>query len=175
MARIPGIDTSGIRHDGGMPTASDAEVVDALLTATRALVGLAARSLADADVTLGQYRTLVVLASRGPQRVIDISNELGVSSSTGTRMCDRLVAKGLARRYRTDQDRREVRLGLTAAGRRLIDEVTLRRRDELVNIVKGMPGNWRRPVSEALRHIADATGEVPDRAWPAWQDENGPP
>jgi hypothetical protein len=41
-------------------------VTDAVLTASRALVGVAARSLAivDAEVTLPQYRALVVLAPR---------------------------------------------------------------------------------------------------------------
>jgi hypothetical protein len=41
------------------------ELIDALLSASRAMVAIAARSLAglDADVTLPQYRALVVLAS----------------------------------------------------------------------------------------------------------------
>ncbi len=61
------------------------ELVDALLAASRAMVAIAARSLAglDAEVTLPQFRALVVLASRGPQRVVDISAELGVNPSTG--------------------------------------------------------------------------------------------
>ena len=44
-------------------------LVDAVLGASRVLVAVAARSLADAgeDVTLTQYRSLIVLASRGPQ------------------------------------------------------------------------------------------------------------
>ena len=44
-------------------------MVDAVLSASRVLVAIAARSLADAgeEVTLTQYRSLVVLASRGPQ------------------------------------------------------------------------------------------------------------
>src|SRR5690348_16146236 len=85
------------------------DLVDALLSASRALVAIAARSLADldADVTLPQYRALVVLASRGPQRVVDISAELNVNPSTATRMCDRLVQKKLVRRYRSTSDRRE--------------------------------------------------------------------
>ena len=70
------------------PADTRTALVDALLTATRAMIGLAARSLAnlDADVTLPQYRALVVLATRGPQRVVDISTELGVTPSAGTRM-----------------------------------------------------------------------------------------
>jgi DNA-binding MarR family transcriptional regulator len=141
--------------------------VDALLAASRALVGLAARSLADldADVTLPQYRALVVLASRGPQRVVDISTELGVNPSTGTRMCDRLVRKRLIRRYRSTTDRREVRLTLTPTGRELVDEVTKRRRVELVRLVDAMPDAWAKPLVAALRSLTTAAGELPDDQW----------
>jgi DNA-binding MarR family transcriptional regulator len=147
--------------------ASPADLVDALLSASRAMVALAARSLADldAEVTLPQYRALVVLASRGPQRIVDISTELGVNPSTGTRMCDRLVRKKLIRRYRSSSDRREVRLTLTADGRRLVQAVTDRRRVELVRLVDSMPEKWHGPVTAALRSFADAAGEVPEDEW----------
>jgi DNA-binding MarR family transcriptional regulator len=153
-------------HRTGAANGRD-ELVDALLSASRAMVGLAARSLAgtDAEVTLPQFRTLVVLASRGPQRMVDISAELGVNPSTGTRMCDRLVRKGLARRYRTGADRREVRLTLTAAGRHLVEDVSTRRRTELAGIVAGMPDGHRAPAIAALRAFAAAAGEVPEQEW----------
>ena len=49
-----------------------------MLRASRVLVAIAARSLAEAgeDVTLTQYRSLVVLASRGPQRVAELAEVL---------------------------------------------------------------------------------------------------
>jgi len=146
---------------------SHEELVDALLSASRVLVGLSARSLADldSDVTLPQYRALVVLASRGPQRVVDISAELGVSSSTGTRMCERLVRKGLVRRERSDTDRREVRLTLTADGEYLVQEVTRRRRSELTRIVDTVPEVWHEPLTAALRSLAVTAGELPDSEW----------
>ena len=149
------------------PAATRDDLVDALLSASRAMVALAARSLADldADVTLPQYRALVVLASRGPQRVVDISAELGVNPSTGTRMCDRLVRKSLIRRYRSASDRREVRLTLSPAGRHLVQEVTRRRREELVRLVDTMPRTWHKPVISALRSLADTAGEVPEKEW----------
>src|ERR671933_654843 len=120
------------------PPPGQGEVVEALLAASRALVGVAARSLAgvDADVTLAQFRTLIFLASRGPQRAVDVATELGVNPSTGTRMCDRLVRKGLIRRTRRQGDRREVRVTLTPAGRDLVAEVSRRRRDELTRLVQ---------------------------------------
>jgi DNA-binding MarR family transcriptional regulator len=143
------------------------QLVDALLSVSRLMVGLAARSLADldADVTLPQYRALVVLASRGPQRVVDISAELGVNSSTGTRMCERLVRKGLIRRQRSDADRREVRLTLTEAGEDLVDDVTRARRSELVRIVDAVPEASHEPLAAALRSLAVTGGEPPDSEW----------
>jgi DNA-binding MarR family transcriptional regulator len=152
---------------GGKPAGPREDLVDALLSASRVMVSLAARSLADldADVTLPQYRALVVLASRGPQRVVDISTELGVNSSTGTRMCDRLVRKELVRRGRSDTDRREVRLTLTPTGEYLVQEVTRRRRTELARIVDTMPEAWQEPVTTALRSLAVTAGEPPDSEW----------
>jgi DNA-binding MarR family transcriptional regulator len=146
---------------------SHEQLLDALLSASRVMVGLAARSLADldSDVTLPQYRALVVLASRGPQRVVDISAELSVSSSTGTRMCERLVRKGLVRRERSDTDRREVRLTLTADGEYLVQEVTRRRRSELTRIVDTVPDVWHEPLTTALRSLAVTAGELPDSEW----------
>ena len=50
-------------------------VVEAVLGASRVLVAVAARSLADVaeEVTVQQYRALVVLASQGPQRVLSLA------------------------------------------------------------------------------------------------------
>ena len=50
----------------------DADAVDAVLTASRSLIAIATRSLGAAaeETTIAQYRALVVLASRGPQRIV---------------------------------------------------------------------------------------------------------
>jgi len=143
------------------------DLVEALLSASRALVAIAARSLVDldAEVTLPQYRALVVLASRGPQRVVDISAELSVNPSTATRMCDRLVDKKLVRRYRSTTDRREVRLRLTQPGRALVEVVTDRRRAELAGLVESMPQSWVRPLTSALKQLSASVGEVPESEW----------
>lgn len=137
------------------------------MMASRAFVGITARSLAglDADVTLPQFRALMVLAMRGPQRPADISAELNVVPSTGTRMCDRLVRKGLIRRTRTPSDRRIVRLRLTPAGRSLVEEVVSRRRDELAAIVAATASHWQPSVTAALNAFAEAAGEVPEQDW----------
>ena len=143
------------------------ELVDAVLGASRALVAVAARSLATVaeDVTLAQYRVLIELASRGPQRLADLATALGVDRSTATRMCDRLVRKRLVHRRRMNDDRRGVRVSLATSGAELVAEVSRRRRAEIAMIVQRIPKAHRRPVLDALRAFADAAGEVPEQDW----------
>lgn len=143
------------------------ELVDAVLGASRALVAVAPRSLAGVaeGVTLPQYRFLIELASRGPQRLADLATALGVDRSTATRMCDRLVRKRLVTRRRSQEDRRAVRVSLTPAGAGLVAEVSRRRRVEIAAIVQRMPAAHHDPVVRALRVFADAAGEVPEQDW----------
>ncbi|MDA8073724.1 MAG: MarR family transcriptional regulator [Actinomycetota bacterium] len=144
-------------------------MVDAVLSASRVLVAIAARSLADLDeaedVTLTQYRSLVVLASRGPQGMASLAEALGVTPPTASRLCDRLVRKGLVRRRTDRHDRRQVRVALTEAGRRLVDVVTERRRRQIADLLSSVPEDARRSVAAGLQLLADAAGEVPEQDW----------
>lgn len=146
----------------------DAEIVDAVLTGSRAMIAVAVRSLSEVaeDITLAQYRTLVVLASRGPRKLADLAGILAVTPPTAGRMCDRLARRELVSRDREESDRRVVRISLTPAGRAIVDEATRRRRVYIAEILSGLPGEGQRQVAAALRAFADATGEVPDNEWP---------
>jgi DNA-binding MarR family transcriptional regulator len=147
----------------------DPAAVDAVLTASRSMVAVATRSLGAAaeETTIAQYRALVVLASRGPQRLVDLAEALDVAPSTAGRMCDRLVRKGLIRRHRARADRRAVQVSVTPAGRRVVDEATTRRRALIAEILAKLPLPAQQAVAQALREFADAAGEVPDSEWPA--------
>lgn len=155
------------------PAPLDVEpLVDAVLHSSRALVAVAARSLAAVadEVTLPQYRVLVVLAARGPQGLAPLAAALGVSPSTATRMCGRLVRKGLVQRRTPSRDRRQVRLALTEAGRAVVAQVTALRRGEIARIVAAVPPERRAQVVDALTAFAEAAGESADRDWTAgWE------
>lgn len=147
-------------------------VVDGVLRASRALVAVAARSIASVDdsVTLPQFRTLVALASRGPQNVGALAEELGVHASTATRMCDRLVRKGLMSRASSPDSRREVIVELSPSGRVFLGRVTKARRGSIAEIVAKVPEALRPAMVGALQAFSDAAGEVPDQAWAAgWE------
>ncbi|HEY2794281.1 MAG TPA: MarR family transcriptional regulator [Micromonosporaceae bacterium] len=144
-------------------TVSDprAAAIEALLVASRAMVAIATRSLTDVDqeITLPQSRALILMATRGPQRIIDIAEDLAVAPSTATRMCDRLVRKGMLRRHRAAADRREVKVTLTPAGRDFVATITARRRRELERVVDAIPVDAYEQVVAALQALNAAAGE----------------
>ncbi|MFN8018748.1 MAG: MarR family transcriptional regulator [Acidimicrobiales bacterium] len=143
------------------------DLVEAMVQASRALVGIAARSLADvrADVTLVQFRTLVVLATRGPQPPSALAEELAIAPSSVTRMCDRLVAKGLIERRPSAQDGRQRSIALTSAGNELVRHVTDARRAAIEPLVAAIPAEHRTVLTQALLALAAAGGEAPALSW----------
>ena len=142
-------------------------ILDAVVTASRVLVAMAARSLADAgeEVTLTQYRSLVVLASRGPQGVAALAEAVAVTPPTASRLVDRLVRKDLVRRRADRHDRRQVRIGLTEAGRHLVDLVTERRRQEIAELLMSIDPEVQQSMAAGLQQLAEAAGEVPEQDW----------
>lgn len=161
--------------DRTRPAESDdiREVIAALLTTSRLLVAMAARSLAavDEQLTLPQYRMLVVLDAHGPHSLARLAEQLKVNSSTALRMVDRLAAVGRLEKIADPDDRRQVLLRLTLAGRRVVWEVTTHRRAEITRTVRAIPAVQRGPLISALRAFARAadgpTALPPDL--PGWQ------
>jgi DNA-binding MarR family transcriptional regulator len=137
-------------------------MVSALLTASRLLVAVSARSLAAVEepLTLPQFRMLVVLEARGSLNLSQLAGELSVQPSTAMRMIDRLVAAGIVGRGASPKDRRTSVISLTPTGQRIVAEVTERRRKEIARIVDEMPAGQRRHLVQALQAFTEAGGEA---------------
>lgn len=136
-------------------------VTRAVLTASRLLVAVSARSLAEVEerVTLPQFRMLVVLSTRGATKLVVLADLLQVAPSTAMRMVDRLIAAGLADRQVNPDNRRETMLTLTDEGRRTVADVTARRRPEIAAIVERLTLDQRAALIAALTAFNEAGGE----------------
>lgn len=161
-------------------------VVEAIVRASRALVGITVGALASVsnEVTLPQLRTLAVVAIEGPQTVSALAERLDVHASTMTRMCSRLVARGLVVRTPSASDRREVVIELTPTGQSLVDVVMDKRRREIDSVVRRMAPDDRDRVVCALElfseaadgtnaGVRDMTAKVHAIAPPIPEDANG--
>lgn len=108
-----------------VPTSASARSADAVRAAAR-LAKVAGSALADADLTLPQYRVLVFLVPRG-RPATHVAALLGVTPSTVTSVVDGLVQRGMVERSADERDRRRVVLSLTPFGL-----ATVERGDEVV-------------------------------------------
>ncbi|MCL2733357.1 MAG: MarR family transcriptional regulator [Actinomycetia bacterium] len=146
---------------GGHDEVAD-DVVTAVLTASRLLVSVSARSLATVEetLTLPQFRMLVVLDSRGAMNISRLGEHLDVIPSTAMRMVDRLANAGMLDREPNADNRREILISLTGKGRSTVRLATERRRSEIARIVAAMPRGQRSRLVEALEAFTEA-GEEP--------------
>ena len=94
-----------------------------------------------------------------------LAEAVGVTAPTASRLCERLVKKGLVRRRTDRNDRRQVRIALTETGRHLVDTVSARRRQEITDLMASIPPKTQRSVATALAQLTKSAGEVPEQDW----------
>jgi DNA-binding MarR family transcriptional regulator len=146
---------------------SDDQVLDDLLRASRIFVAIAANSLANDEsqqLSMQQYRALALVASQESQRPADLARSLGVTPSTTTALCDRLVQKGLISRE-NGTDRRSLSLAVSPGGREQLENIAARRGDLLQRILDCLPDPARAQLAEALVAFIDAAGEAQIDEW----------
>ena len=138
--------------------------IDAVMRASRALVGIAAASIAEVDdaVTLPQLRVLVMVSTRGPLNLAAVAAGLEVSASNASRICDRLMRAGLLDRREDPTDRRNVTLTITDRGQAIFDTVTQHRRGAIERVLRNIDAHQRERLAEALDTLATAAGEPVD-------------
>jgi DNA-binding MarR family transcriptional regulator len=85
-----------------------------------------------------QLRVLTIVSRNRHTNMSRLAEALDVVPSSASRLCDRLEATGLLRRVPDPRDRREVRLLLTAAAKRLLADLREGRRRALAEVLNRM-------------------------------------
>jgi DNA-binding MarR family transcriptional regulator len=121
--------------------------------ATRDLVGVALRSVEQVEVSLPQFRLLLVLQESGRSTSTECAKSLGVVGSSVTRLADRLHTSGHLVRGADPDNRSVVTLELTGQGRKLVRQVTARRRRELSRVLDHIDPSERAICAAVLRTL----------------------
>lgn len=129
--------------------------VERLLTAGLGVTARAIEQTPEAkDLTLLQWRVLVVAAQPRGIRIGELAAHLGVSVPSASRLVRRVEARDLVTANRDEDDRRVTTVGLSTRGRRLVDAVVKARR-ELVR---------RALVDTTVWHGGDPVATISDLA-----------
>ena len=107
-------------------------------------------------LSVSQCYTLETLEAHGPAPMGELAGRMFLELSSMTRIVDRLVTQGLARRSEDPRDRRVCRVQITPKGRGLITRI----RGELVKehelVLREIPAESREAVISAMSHLLSA-------------------
>jgi DNA-binding MarR family transcriptional regulator len=104
----------------------------------------------ETEVTMPQFKTLMVLYGMGEATMGDLAEALGTGVSTVTGIIDRLVEHGLVLRVEDPRDRRVVVGRPTEAGVTLVDRLIGAARERMGLVLN-------RLSSDEIRHVAVCT------------------
>jgi DNA-binding MarR family transcriptional regulator len=131
------------------------DLVRAYLDVVSLSDGLQVRVWREAELTLAQLRMLRRL-SRRSMTVGQLGVALSLSSTSVTKMLDRLEVRGLIERRRDDNDRRRVGIVLLPAGRELLSVLPIPAGSSIQTAVDAMPEARRIAITKAMREFASA-------------------
>ncbi|MEZ4710471.1 MAG: MarR family transcriptional regulator [Caldilineaceae bacterium] len=105
-------------------SSAEQRALDVYIKLTRATESIARinRRLSDLKLTLSQFGVLEALYHLGPMHQNELGQKILRSSGNMTMVIDNLCKRGLVERYRNEEDRRYVRVSLTAIGHQLIHD-----------------------------------------------------
>jgi DNA-binding MarR family transcriptional regulator len=96
------------------------ELIDSLVRASFATMGVLTRIAAEHDLSLTQLRVIAILRDRRV-KMSELASYLGLDKSTISGLVDRAEQRGLLQRAPNPADRRAVDVFLTAEGRQLAE------------------------------------------------------
>ncbi len=131
---------------------------------TRA-IGVLGDGYLDSPYSLAQARVLYEIASQGRPTATGVAGVLGLDAGYLSRMLKRLEADGLVERVRSEEDRRENRLGLTQAGLAAFAALNQAARAGVGGLLKPLGADGRARLAAAMDEIeallsTPAPGEV---------------
>jgi DNA-binding MarR family transcriptional regulator len=148
--------TAGTRGD--QPPDRAADELEARLIATipwvmRHLLAHAQRRSSWKGMTYQQYNVLRIIHSEGPVAPAEIARRLMVTAPVITRLASGLVEAGLVERGSDPNDRRSVRLTLTAAGKRRASGMRRDLKIAAAELIEPLPADRRAAVASALDEL----------------------
>lgn len=117
---------------------------------------VAIREAADSqNLSVAEMHTLVAVGRRGAKTMTTIAGELRINVSTLSIAINKLEKKGCVRRIRNEEDRRVVRISLTAKGRRALDQHEKFYFDMVEEACGSMDEQGKRIFIQSLENMAE--------------------
>jgi DNA-binding MarR family transcriptional regulator len=138
------------------PPPDTAAILDQLGRLLRQLTRIVGGAEDGPALTATQRIALIEIADSGPLRLNDLAARMGTSAPTASRAVEFLDEHGLVARATDADDRRAVRIELTAPGHDLVEERKARASVAFEPAVAALPAADRKKLLELLARMTDA-------------------
>ncbi len=132
-----------------------------LLRATKAVAARVEPRLHAEGLTLTQLGVLEAILHRGPMTHRDLGRKVLTSAGNMTDLVDKLEARALVHRVRAADDRRQVRVELTDAGRSMIESVFPLHAGDIAQAMSGISAADMVHLGDMLRALGMAAARGP--------------
>ena len=130
------------------------DVLVALRRITRAIDLQSKRLQRDTGLTTSQLLVMEAIDRLGVATPSTIAREIVLSQATVTSLLDRLDRNELITRNRDQHDKRQVTVGLTESGRRIVEDAPELLQSEFLRQYRNLPDWHRNMLVASLQHIA---------------------
>ncbi|MCK9870721.1 MarR family transcriptional regulator [Nocardiopsis dassonvillei] len=137
------------------PTAEAARAASTVTELMEVLWGRG-REVASSPVSPPQLKVLFILEEEDGVNLRTVTERLGSTPPSVSRLCDRLQAVGFVTRTPSPNSRRELRLWLSESGRTFLRDLRARREAELHEVIARMPPRKRVMLMEGLVSFREA-------------------
>ncbi|MBB1062511.1 MarR family winged helix-turn-helix transcriptional regulator [Limosilactobacillus fastidiosus] len=107
------------------------------------------------DLTIKEMHAIDAISMYDHQTSSQVAKKLHLSPGTMTATANRLIAKGYAKRFHDEEDRRIIRLGLTHKGRVLYRAHRAYHNMMVKSFLKDMSESEQKIIHKALRNLED--------------------
>jgi len=145
--------------DPRRPTSANTDLASEIERLLTSGIGITARAIDQtpqaAELTLVQWRVLVIASQAEGLRIGELAAHLGISIPSASRLVRRIETQGLITALRAEDDRRATNIALTEAGREIVDAVVRRRRELIGLALPAEPKDLGSGAALLVRQIAD--------------------
>jgi DNA-binding MarR family transcriptional regulator len=112
------------------------------------------------DLTMQQFKTVVLLGALGSATAGQLARGLGVSLSTMTGIVDRLCERGMVTRGEDPEDRRATRVALTDTGRETVERFQAVKRELMTRLLSRLSLDQLQHAAATITALADAAADL---------------
>ncbi|MEE1657762.1 bifunctional helix-turn-helix transcriptional regulator/GNAT family N-acetyltransferase [Microvirga sp. CF3062] len=124
-------------------------------------IGLLNEGLLDSEYSLTEVRILYELSNRGPMTASELGQELGLDPGYLSRILKKFDGRNLLQRSRSEDDRRQVFLSLTDAGRAAFEPLNQASADQIGTMLSRLSRTEQERLVQAMAVVERLIGASP--------------